>query len=206
MATSLQHRPILHATSVIIIIILTVSLIYTVFPGISRLFPHLPWLLMAAWFSHHIRDAQRRGLWFPPFGSTPKIPYYMFLIITFLLPIVLKILLTNFAMLLDDNFVKQSTDYDEEMQTVWKLFSLKFFLHVLKNNENAPAFTHPPHRNVANYCFTLLLPIVLKMLLTKSALLLGDKHSTDYDKEIQTVIQLFSLKSTCMFLIITKMP
>ncbi len=40
-----------------------------------------------ALFSHQVRDAFRRGLWFWPFGSTPPIPYPIYLIIEICLPL-----------------------------------------------------------------------------------------------------------------------
>ena len=50
-------------------------------------------MLAIAWGSHHLRDAQRRGLWFPPFGSTPAIPYLLYLLLEFMLPIFVKLLI-----------------------------------------------------------------------------------------------------------------
>ena len=52
-------------------------------------------MLTIAWGSHHIRDAQRRGLWFPPLRSTPAIPYLLYLLLEFMLPIFVKLLITT---------------------------------------------------------------------------------------------------------------
>lgn len=41
---------------------------------------------MASFMSHHVRDGNRRGLWFWPFGSTQPIPYYLYLSICMVLP------------------------------------------------------------------------------------------------------------------------
>jgi hypothetical protein len=42
--------------------------------------PVYAWLLLAAaWGSHQARDATRRGLWCPPVGSTPPVPYALYL-------------------------------------------------------------------------------------------------------------------------------
>nr|CAD7392037.1 unnamed protein product [Timema cristinae] len=38
----------------------------------------IAWLVLAALLSHHIRDGTRRGLWMWPFGSTPTIPYSLY--------------------------------------------------------------------------------------------------------------------------------
>lgn len=36
--------------------------------------------------SHQIRDAQRRGFWFRPFGDTPALPYAVYVALTVALP------------------------------------------------------------------------------------------------------------------------
>jgi hypothetical protein len=36
-------------------------------------------LVSVSLFSHQLRDATRRGLWFWPMGSTPRIPYAIYL-------------------------------------------------------------------------------------------------------------------------------
>ena len=69
---------------------LLIHLIYKILPELGKYLPTLPWMLFVAWGSHHVRDAQRRGLWFPPFGSTPNIPYTMYLLTEFILPIIIK--------------------------------------------------------------------------------------------------------------------
>ncbi|XP_064214056.1 transmembrane protein 267 [Tribolium castaneum] len=42
--------------------------------------------------SHHTRDATRRGFWFYPFGSTPPIPYFLYVGMTCFLPPVVCVL------------------------------------------------------------------------------------------------------------------
>lgn len=44
------------------------------------------WLLWTVFSSHHVRDANRRGLWFYPFGSTPPISNFNYILITIILP------------------------------------------------------------------------------------------------------------------------
>ncbi|RNA43897.1 hypothetical protein BpHYR1_026156 [Brachionus plicatilis] len=42
-------------------------------------------LFFISWFSHHIRDANRRGMWFGPFCTTPSLHdgvYHAFILIT----------------------------------------------------------------------------------------------------------------------------
>lgn len=50
----------------------------------------LPYMFVVAVLSHHFRDAQRRGLWFWPVGSTPPLPYGIYIICVVLLPMVVK--------------------------------------------------------------------------------------------------------------------
>ena len=44
------------------------------------------WMILGSFMSHHVRDGNRRGLWFWPFGSTEPIPYYLYLTICMILP------------------------------------------------------------------------------------------------------------------------
>lgn len=48
----------------------------------------LSWIAMVAVLSHHIRDATRRGLWLWPLGSTPPIPYFGYIFLLALLPLI----------------------------------------------------------------------------------------------------------------------
>lgn len=50
------------------------------------------WLIIAvvAFVTHHLRDANRRGLWFAPFGSTPALSGLTYIILTILTPFMIK--------------------------------------------------------------------------------------------------------------------
>lgn len=50
-------------------------------------------MIVCAFLSHHIRDASRRGFWIYPFGHTHPIPYYLYILLTFIVPSFLSILL-----------------------------------------------------------------------------------------------------------------
>lgn len=45
-------------------------------------------MFFIASFSHHLRDADRRGIWLGPFTSTPPIPYKFYTLFIALLPLV----------------------------------------------------------------------------------------------------------------------
>ena len=47
-------------------------------------------LVFVAIFSHQLRDANRRGLWFSPVGSTPPIPYSLYILSIILLCVSIK--------------------------------------------------------------------------------------------------------------------
>lgn len=86
-AISLANRPFLHNSltlCVLNLIILTVS--YLLDPT------KLNWALMffTAWFSHHIRDANRRGMWFGSVYTSPAIPDAWYLSIITLTPLLLR--------------------------------------------------------------------------------------------------------------------
>jgi len=96
-ALSLSSRPPFHNSS--LILILFVSL-YTV-PYIigyagdpDSLVSHLPWIVLVALLSHHVRDATRRGLWFWPFGSTRPLPNWLYITIVIALPLLVKLILS----------------------------------------------------------------------------------------------------------------
>lgn len=62
---------------------------------------HVQWfqkfalLVFTAFLSHHIRDANRRGVWFYPFGSTLPIPKWGYICITCVLPHATYLLLSK---------------------------------------------------------------------------------------------------------------
>lgn len=43
-------------------------------------------MIIVAFTSHHIRDANRRGFWVYPFGHTPAISNYVYLLISAVTP------------------------------------------------------------------------------------------------------------------------
>ncbi|KAK2151585.1 hypothetical protein LSH36_358g02091 [Paralvinella palmiformis] len=80
-ALSLQHRPFMHSTSTVIVISLNVWVLVKFmrsYWNVSCL-DYLPWMCLIAWISHHLRDANRRGMWFMPLGSTPPLPQWMYI-------------------------------------------------------------------------------------------------------------------------------
>lgn len=87
-ALSLQKRPFFHATTLIIIIdgiLIVMSLLLR-----TRSLQLFTMIFSVAWLSHHVRDSVRRGLWFPPFGETPQLPKFLYLICISLIPLVTK--------------------------------------------------------------------------------------------------------------------
>ena len=85
-AVTLQHRPPFHSTSLVLIV---TGLLWLL--SLALHLPQLKKLTLAcfvAWCSHHLRDSVRRGLWFPPFGSTPPLPYVVYVVATMLLSMV----------------------------------------------------------------------------------------------------------------------
>lgn len=88
-ALSLQHRPPLHSTSILIPIFLLLTTISIYYPSTWT----LHFLVTVSFVSHHVRDGHRRGLWFWPFGSTPPIPYWLYLVIITTLPAVITLIM-----------------------------------------------------------------------------------------------------------------
>jgi hypothetical protein len=47
-------------------------------------------LVFSSAISHQLRDSTRRGMWFCPVGSTPKVPYVLYLFILGALPVLVR--------------------------------------------------------------------------------------------------------------------
>ncbi|XP_076435397.1 transmembrane protein 267-like [Babylonia areolata] len=76
-AVSLQQRPLFHSTSLVLVLsalLWVVSLVFRLY-----ILRKVTCMCAVAWLSHHLRDASRRGLWFPPLGSTPPLPYAVYI-------------------------------------------------------------------------------------------------------------------------------
>ncbi|EDO45051.1 predicted protein [Nematostella vectensis] len=104
-ALSLTHRPPLHTTT---IILLLVPLLQTWCAQHVVCLHLLPYMFTISVLSHHLRDAQRRGLWFWPIGSTPSLPCWLYVTCVMLLPFVLKIVIKAVESLPDNEELKKS--------------------------------------------------------------------------------------------------
>ncbi|KAL8574495.1 hypothetical protein ACOMHN_060165 [Nucella lapillus] len=76
-AISLQRRPPFHSTSLVLLLSALLWVVSLVF-RLAAL-RKVTLMCLVAWLSHHLRDASRRGLWFPPLGSTPPLPYAVYI-------------------------------------------------------------------------------------------------------------------------------
>ncbi|KAH3875484.1 transmembrane protein 267-like isoform X1 [Dreissena polymorpha] len=89
-ALSLPSRPPFHASTVILvtdIILLTLATILK-----SHRLVTMVMMFTMSWFSHHLRDAERRGLWFYPLGNTPPLPKTVYIGIIVCMTIVFRYL------------------------------------------------------------------------------------------------------------------
>ncbi|XP_074056924.1 transmembrane protein 267 [Macrotis lagotis] len=84
-ALNLPHRPFLHCSTLIPVVVLTLKLIMHLF-RLKDSWCFLPWMLFISWTSHHVRDGIRHGLWICPFGKTSPLPYWLYVTITASLP------------------------------------------------------------------------------------------------------------------------
>ncbi|VEN43758.1 unnamed protein product [Callosobruchus maculatus] len=86
-ATNLRYRPPLHCSTFPLLTCITLLLVsYQL--GMSSL-KRSTLIIFAAFFTHHVRDATRRGFWMYPFGSTPPIPYAVYVGLTCSAPYVI---------------------------------------------------------------------------------------------------------------------
>lgn len=90
-ATKLIRRPFLHCTTLPLVAFLVIF-IPAKYCNCVKL-ETLGWIILAAFLSHHIRDAARRGFWFYPLGSTPPLGTGTYLALTAILPIFLSLIL-----------------------------------------------------------------------------------------------------------------
>ncbi|XP_045488951.1 transmembrane protein 267 [Pieris rapae] len=84
--TNLKYRGFLHCTS-LWFIITTILLIYSYIFRKNNIYV-LSYMLILAYTSHHIRDGNRRGLCVYPFGHTPPIHKYVYVLLLGILPII----------------------------------------------------------------------------------------------------------------------
>ncbi|XP_065923786.1 transmembrane protein 267-like [Magallana gigas] len=90
-ALSLRSRPFLHSSTLTLALCVLLFLTgHALNKGWIKL---LSVMCFLAWMSHHVRDGSRRGLWFPPLGSTPAIPYSIYVTVTCLMPLVMMFVL-----------------------------------------------------------------------------------------------------------------
>ena len=105
---TLQQRPPFHSTSLVLAV--------TGLLWLTSLVLHLPQLkkltlaCFVAWLSHHLRDAVRRGLWFPPFGSTPPLPYAVYIVATVVLSVAVHVVYSLCS------FVSSDTSVGEDLE------------------------------------------------------------------------------------------
>lgn len=83
-ATSLNHRPFLHLSTLPLTIILV--LLGWAHSTNNVYMEKIALIMFVAFGTHHTRDAYRRGYWLAPFGSTPPFSYFCYLLITILIP------------------------------------------------------------------------------------------------------------------------
>ena len=92
-ALKLQHRPFLHNSTIPLVLTFLVILV-NFCTNKSVIFQQVKLygsMVIVALFSHHLRDASRRGLWFGPFISSLPVPYPLYIALTIGLCLVMKI-------------------------------------------------------------------------------------------------------------------
>lgn len=83
-ATNLRGRPPLHCTTVPLLICTSLYLLGSLLH--IQFLNRVSLLIFTAFLSHHIRDANRRGFWLYPLGSTQSLSKFFYLSFTCLLP------------------------------------------------------------------------------------------------------------------------
>lgn len=86
-ALQLKNRPFLHTTTVVFIV---VPMLQVWLAQNNCFLRSLPYLFTVGVSSHHLRDGNRHGLWFWPLGSTPPLPYWIYICCIVALPFIVK--------------------------------------------------------------------------------------------------------------------
>lgn len=92
-AVHLNRRPPFHSTSLLILVFFTFYISAKVFN--SHVLNQMSWIILVAGGSHHLRDGVRRGLWFPPLGSTPPLQPVIYLGSLAFFPHIIALLMPN---------------------------------------------------------------------------------------------------------------
>ncbi|XP_046549568.1 transmembrane protein 267-like [Haliotis rubra] len=87
-AVSLPDRPPLHLTTIIPVVSATLWILGMVLK--VRYLKTLSLIFLTAVFSHHLRDATRRGFWLAPFSNSRQVPYWMYLAVTMVIPVLVR--------------------------------------------------------------------------------------------------------------------
>lgn len=92
-ACSLPRRPFLHDSYTMLVLNVFLFALLNLVTHDAHYSTRLSLMVFVAWFTHHIRDAYRRGIWFGSLFSTPPIPYATCLHILVCSPIMIRALL-----------------------------------------------------------------------------------------------------------------
>ena len=94
-AISLNQRPFLHNSTLPLSIYLIIILINLTVMGNCAEIKTGANIAFVAFFTHHLRDASRRGLWFEPWVQSLPVAYPMYIFSIILLCIAIKIIFFN---------------------------------------------------------------------------------------------------------------
>lgn len=73
-AIHLSRRPPFHNSGIIVIVVMSCWLLSAWRVELET----VGLMFLTSWLSHHLRDANRRGLWLYPFGSTLSLPAWLY--------------------------------------------------------------------------------------------------------------------------------
>lgn len=94
-ALSLPTRPPFHASTLIAIVDIIMLLLAAILDSQNLFLGAM--IFTTAWFSHHVRDGHRRGLWFYPFGKTPPLSETIYLGTIIIFPLLIKLIFDYFV-------------------------------------------------------------------------------------------------------------
>lgn len=92
-AISLANRPFLHNSLTLLLVNIFIFVLLSLLNSNKKVNWSL--LLFISWFSHHIRDANRRGMWFGSVLTTKPIKDDWYLMIILFMPLVIRFFYQN---------------------------------------------------------------------------------------------------------------
>ena len=140
-AINLRDRPFLHNSTLPLSVYIIVMFFNCSVMENQAFIKTYSTLIFVAFFSHHLRDASRRGLWFSPWIQSLPISYPMYIFMIILLCLIIRfVLFEKFILSLSSSSPQMKLPVT--IHTIWTNCALYFFeifsKLVIEENKSLP--------------------------------------------------------------------